>query len=124
MKRQPQNPKTPLNISLTSQDKSKPIGNALGKQAKFWIAPQSFKSGVKITNNITALSPSRSVIARSAAQSIYEGGLPALQQAESLIYPGSMATPCQSKHNGALLSSVSHLIALASLLIRNIYLIS
>jgi len=53
--------------------KQQPNGNALGKQAKLWIAPQSFKSSPKTKNNIPALSHSRLVIARSAAQSKHEG---------------------------------------------------
>ena len=52
--------------------KQQPNGNALGKQAKLWIAPQSIKSLPIIINNITALSPLRPVIARSAAQSKFE----------------------------------------------------
>jgi len=37
------------------------------RSSKSWIAPQSSKSCMKIPNNITALSPSGPVIARSAA---------------------------------------------------------
>jgi hypothetical protein len=37
--------------------KQKPNGDALGKQSKLWIAPQSFKSCMNITINITAHSP-------------------------------------------------------------------
>jgi hypothetical protein len=44
-------------------------GNALGGQSKSWITPQNFKSCMKTQNNITALSLSEPVIARSAAQS-------------------------------------------------------
>ena len=40
----------------------------LGKTNKIWIAPQSFKSCMKIPNNLTALSHSSPVIARSAAR--------------------------------------------------------
>ena len=46
---------------------------------KLWIAPQGFKGCGKTTNNITALSPSWPVIARSAAQSEFEGWLLARQ---------------------------------------------
>jgi hypothetical protein len=47
-------------------------GNALGKQTKLRSAPQGSKSCMMIINIITALSSSRSVIARSAAQSTSE----------------------------------------------------
>jgi len=42
-------------------------GNA-GWWSKLWSAPQSFKSCIKIPNNITAISTSGPVIARSAEQ--------------------------------------------------------
>ena len=49
-----------------------PKGNALGIQTKLWSAPQCFKSWEKITNKLTALSPSGPVNARCAAQSTSE----------------------------------------------------
>ena len=45
-----------------------PMATTWENRQNFWIAPQSFKSWMKITNNITALSLSWPVIARSAAQ--------------------------------------------------------
>jgi hypothetical protein len=52
--------------------KQQPNGHTLGKTNKIWIAPQSFKSCIKIPDDRTALTHSRPVIARSAAQSKFE----------------------------------------------------
>jgi hypothetical protein len=49
------------------------------EQSKSGIAPQNSKSCKAITNNISANSPSKTVIARGAAQSEFEGLSSALQ---------------------------------------------
>ena len=54
-------------------------GNRSPEKSKLLIAPQSFKSWMKNPNSITALSLSWPIIARSVAQSEFEGLTSALQ---------------------------------------------
>ena len=77
-----------------------------------WIAPQSFKSCMKITNDITALSLSRTVIARSAKQNkicneficTTKQSTPKKHSARNIVldYATNFQTACHSRPKGAL----------------------